>query len=114
MTTLPSLLNSSLEYVEETEAQMVARYHGFGKALFSRLFSTHHAIRNQFRFFREITTDDVWAVCEIPRQSFGVQLDPDIECICIWDESSHDEIGTWIDDPVGFAIGVVCERYLTT
>ena len=110
--TLPSLLNRSVDFVETGEAETLARYRGFASGFFAELYAAHRVLRGRFRFFREPATEDVWAVCSDPE--FGVQLDPDLEVICIWDAHWHDEIGTWIDQPMGYAVEIIGQRYLTS
>ena len=69
-------------------------------------------LSGKFRFFRDRSTDDVWSVCDTADCSFGVQLDPDIEVDCLWDAGWHDEIGTWVTDPVAYAIKEISDRYI--
>jgi hypothetical protein len=109
---LSSLLNPKVQYVAEDEAVAMKRYTRFAADFYGRLYAVHPALRGMFRFFRDPSTDDIWSVCETSDCSFGVQLDPDIEVICLWDGSWHDEIGTWILDPVDYAIKKIGERYV--
>ena len=113
MNTLSPLLNPSIPFVAEEETEATRRYTRFAANFHARLYSEYPALRGRFRFFRDPSTDDVWSVCEIADCSFGVQLDPDIEVICLWDESDwFDEIGTWKSDPIAYAIETIRERYI--
>lgn len=112
MSTLSPLLNTELQLIAEDETEALRRYTRFAADFYVRLYSKYPAFRGTFRFFRDQSTDDVWSVCETADCSFGVQLDPDIEVICLWDAGWHDEIGTWASDPVADAIEEISERYL--
>jgi len=112
MSALSPLLNSNLMYVPEEECMAISRYVGFAAGFHSQLYSACPSLLGQFRFFRDPDTDDIWSVCQTTLFSFGVQLDPDIQLICIWDAEWHDEIGTWIADPVAFAIEAIRGRYI--
>lgn len=106
------LLNAGLQLEVASEVETHSRYDGFANGFFHRLYQVHPSLKGKFRFFRDQATEDVWSVCETPNFEFGVQLDPDIECICIWDETWHDEIGNWVNDPIEFAIGIITQRYV--
>lgn len=105
------LFGTTLETYPESFADSLSRYRGFGSEFFPQLFLKFPKYEQFFCFFRDNQSDDVWAICETTDLEFGVQLDPDIECICIWDSDWHDEIGAWLPDPVGYAIKTVTARY---
>lgn len=98
-------------YVPEPEAEALARYDGFGRELFGLL--RHDLPQVVFEFARNPAEqrDDVWAICHCGLQAFGIQLDPLIEVIVLFDEERCEEIGTWQDDPVGYAIARIREQY---
>ncbi|MES2469060.1 MAG: hypothetical protein V4675_17270 [Verrucomicrobiota bacterium] len=113
MNTLSPLLNPNIQFVAEDEADAMRRYTRFAADFHTRLYSEYSAVRGRFRFFRDPSSDDIWSVCDRGDYSFGVQLDPDIEVICIWDTSGwFDEIGTWMSDPIAYAIEKIRERYI--
>lgn len=106
------LLNSSLNLVEESEAEMSQRYTGFGSRIFNELFKELPKLSQAFKFYRNTDgTEDVWAIHNSDNIEFGIQLDPNIEVICIWDDSYCEEIGCWVSDPIGHAINVITQRY---
>jgi hypothetical protein len=110
-----SLLNPTIKFLPEEEVVALARYTGFASDLFPRLYAVLPSLRGRFRFFRDPGTDDLWSVCEVGPHSFGLQLDPDIEVICLWDVGYHEEVGCWppqLPDPVDYAINKIHERYL--
>jgi len=107
-----SLLNPSLCLTEESETEVQERYSGFGSEIFRRLFVSIPWLRPHFRFFKAENSDDVWSICKFGDLEFGLQLDPDTCCICIWDHNWHDEVGKWIEDPEKFTIELIKERYL--
>jgi hypothetical protein len=112
MSSISPLLQAHLNLAPEDEASSLARYKRFGAGFYAQLYSEHPELRGKFRFFRDSDTEDIWSVCETEAYSFGVQLDPDTEVICLWDNGWSDEIGTWVSDPIKFAIETLRNRYL--
>lgn len=109
---VPAILNKSIRFHEESEDEMLARYHGFGINVYEALFQMAPWIRPGFRYFRTDFSCDVWSVCTMDEFEFGMQLEPYTECICIWDAEWHDEIGDWIDDPIALVLETISKRYL--
>ena len=114
MKDLHPLLNPAADYEPEDEAQAMARYHGFGRELYERLYQACPALRGRFRFFRAHGSDDIWSIGEPGGRELGVQLDPDCEVICLWvdGDATAEEIGTWVVDPVAHAIERIRDDYL--
>jgi hypothetical protein len=113
MSTRSPLLNPNIAFASEEESAAIQRYTGFAADFYARLYSEHPSLRGRFRFFRDPSSDDVWSVCETGDYSFGVQLDPDIEVIFLWDGSGwFDEIGTWKSDPIAYAIEEISKRFV--
>lgn len=106
------LLNPNGRYTQETLTSAMGRYQGFGADLLPRLLAMAPALGQYIRCFRDADTRDIWAICDSPWGIFGVQLDPDIEVICLWDADGQEEIGTWAEDPVGNALARIREDYL--
>ena len=50
--------------------------------------------------------EDIYAVYDVSQNGFGVQIDPHLDLIIIWDEHYTVEYGRWTlkDDPVGKAL----------
>ena len=112
----PRLIQPSLDFDAETEAVALARYTGFGRAVFDSLWHVHPHLRDGFQFFRDSSnqSEDIWSFCTTGSREFGLQLDPDIEVICLWDDSGAVEIGTWADDPIADAVAWVTEHCIDT
>lgn len=109
------LLPASLNFVEETHAEATQRYHGFGQDFFSELTNQLPSLAKSFKFYRNTDgTDDVWAICQQGPIQFGVQLDPDIEVICVWNETEQEEIGDWQPPPIQYAIEWIKRRFPVT
>lgn len=106
------LLSPRIDLVPEAGADALRRYTGFGRELFDCLFAEMPNLAGKFRFFRDPGTNDIWSICEDGSSAFGVQLDHDIEVICLWNSSGFDEIGTWFDDPISQAIERIRTEYL--
>jgi hypothetical protein len=101
MMTYP-LLNTSLQYEEESYAQAQARYSGFGEDLFSQLENHFPGFISKLRFFHphKYQEDDVWAVYEDAAVQFGIQLEPNTPVIVLWSRNPDTsiEIGNWSED----------------
>ena len=110
---MTSLLNPNVEYEEESESDAFFRYSGFGKELFNSIYKKYPKLKGVFKFFRDPGTQDIWAICETSEFSFGVELDPDIEVICLWNGSDFEEIGTWQENPEEYAIERIKICYAT-
>lgn len=104
------LLNPAGSYIPESEQQAMARYSGFAATFFTALYLHFPSLAGEVQFFRDDAQPDIWAICGTGPLAFGVQLDPDIEVICLWTKNTHEEIGAWQADPVAHAI----ERVRTT
>lgn len=106
-----ALLNPSIAYEPETETSAITRYTGFGSGLFDAIYTELPSLVGTFTFFRDNKSPDVWAISNTNSATFGVQLDPEIEVICLWNESTFDEIGAWESAPILYAIARIKELY---
>ncbi len=110
MTVDSRAIQPTIEFAAESEAAALGRYGGFGRAVFDQLWKLHPQLRSGFQFFRDPRSEDLWSFCTTAKRHFGLQLDPDIEVICLWDGNESTEIGTWAIDPVADAVAWVTER----
>ncbi len=94
------LLNDVWEYEPESLEDVTARYCGFGCKLFEIISAElpEHYLKLKFYRSKSHQIEDVFCVCEGLGQDYGIQLDPDCEVICLWDEATHIEIGYWSED----------------
>ncbi|GAB3825780.1 hypothetical protein [Hymenobacter jeollabukensis] len=79
------LLPADSTFVEEDYKDLLNRYSGFGIGLFSQIDDQLPSVFNRLRFFRSVTyqTADIYATYETSEKAFAIQLDPDIEVICL-------------------------------
>lgn len=105
------LLNPAVSYQAESEQQALARYSGFGETLFAELYRHFPSLTGQVRFFRDGELPDVWAVCGTGPSAFAVQLDPDIDVICLWNARLQEEITAWNPEPVAHAMARIRTDY---
>jgi hypothetical protein len=111
------LLPADSNFVEENYKDVLNRYSGFGIGLFLLINDQLPDIFSCLRFFRSVTyqTADVYATYETAEKAFAIQLDPDIEVICLWNNDiSHTEIGTWHKEPDTEAFRFIITNLLTT
>ena len=104
MSISPRSVQPTIQFLDESEEQAFSRYTGFGLAVFDELWRRFPEFRDHFRYFRDPRSNDIWSHCKFAKREFGLQLDPDIEVICLWNESGSVEIGDWGDDPILLAI----------
>ena len=97
-------LKPGLHFVEESEEDALKRYDGFGADAFPALWRRFPELRTGFEFFRNPETDDLWSLCRNSQMEFGLQLDPDLEVICLWNKQEQIEIGTWYENPIEYVI----------
>ena len=111
-TRMSTLLNGAWSYVEETLDQCRARYEHFGIGVFDRLEQDLPELFHRLRYYQatDVQTQDAFAFCT-GDHPFGIQLDPNCEVICLWDEATHVEIGTWSPDPEGDAIRFIQSNF---
>ena len=110
----PHVVQPTITFNAKSEAAALNRYGGFGLAVFDALWLAHPQLRDGFQFFRDPRSDDIWAFRTAGNREFGLQLDPDIEVICLWCDSGAVEIGTWADDPITDAVAWVTEHCIDT
>jgi len=94
------LLNDSWTYTPETHDEFALRYSGFGRELYHQMATILPDCHAALRYFRAdcYQTEDSYAVCQIAHP-FAIQLDPDCQVICLWDEQINIEIGIWSMEP---------------
>ena len=107
------LLSDGWEYTEETIDDVSNRYHGFGSKIFILMEKELPIYYQNLRLYRSISyqVDDVFCICEGLGHDFGIQLDPDCEVICLWDEIIHIEIGNWSNDEYREAIDFIKDKF---
>ncbi len=108
------LLNKTLKYKSESIQEVLNRYSGFGADIFSKISEFYPELYSNLKYYRAIAvqTNDVFAVCENIANEFAIQLDPDIEIICIWDEKNSIEIGDWATDEYQEAMSFIEECFV--
>ncbi|AUD03536.1 hypothetical protein [Spirosoma pollinicola] len=93
------LLFLNEQYVKENYDDFMSRYSGFGEDLYSLLSEQLPEVFRKLTFYKGIVyqTEDSYAVF-IGEPAFGIQLDPLIEVVVIWDHSRHAEFSSWLND----------------
>lgn len=89
-----------MEYKNETSSHILERYDGLGYGLFEVMKRDLPDYYKNLTFYRATSyqTEDVFAICTGCGHDYGIQLAPDCEVICLWDEVSHVVIGYWSSD----------------
>ena len=78
----------------------------FGRRFFAATFAEFPGLEVAAEFLRwSEQPEDVYAIFEQPGAGFGVQIDPDLEYIIIWDGDGQAEYGDWGADQVPPAVG---------
>lgn len=77
-----------------------------GRRFFAAIFAEFPGLEVAAEFLRwSEQPDDVYAIFEQPGADFGVQIDPVLEYIIIWDGNVQAEYGDWGADQVPPAVG---------
>lgn len=74
------------------------------------------SVFNSLLFYRATIhqQSDVFAVCHWSQTNFGIQLDPECEIICLWDDSTQFEIGTWESNPSSAVMEFIRAKFMNT
>jgi hypothetical protein len=115
MTQQHHLLPREMNFKEESLAESMARYSGFGKDLFLELESHFPGMLSKFRFFQpqDSQEDDIWSYYQDDTVQFAVQLEPNTPVIVLWDAKPENniEIGDWSEDPIADVIRFIEEDF---
>lgn len=110
------LLSNRDNFNEESYADVVSSYSGFGADLFNFLSKHNPDLFSRLRFFRStrLQSEDVFAIYESGNNAFGIMLDPDCEVICLWNGTGiRTEIGAWSENEYEEAFAFINEYLLT-
>jgi hypothetical protein len=109
------ILPTEMGFKEETLAESMARYSGFGKDLFFELESHFPGMISKLRFFQpqDSQSDDIWAVYNDGTIQFGIQLEPNTPVIVLWNNEPGNsiELGTWWENEYEAAIAFIEEVF---
>jgi hypothetical protein len=85
-----------------------------GQAFFTRLLSEHPELRDDLHFLRwSVQSEHVYAFVDRVEDGFGVQFDPYLEYIIVFDgDGTNNEIGDWFENQVQEAIDYITLTYL--
>ena len=115
MTQQHPLLPKEIAFKEETLAESMARYSGFGKDLFFELESHFPGMISKIRFFQpqDSQKEDIWAFYDDGFLLFAIQLEPYGEVIVLWDSNPENsiEIVTWWENEYEAAIAFIEEVF---
>lgn len=90
--------------IEPHEAAL-ARVPEFGRRFFVAIFSEFTGLSDSARFLRwSEQPEDVYVVFDLPDGGAGVQIDPALEYIIVWDVGGQAEYGPWGVDQVQPAV----------
>lgn len=91
----------------EAAEMAIERSPELGCAFFTALWNRYPELRGKLDFLRwEGQPEDVYAVYDNTAHGFGVQIDPNLDYIIVWDNHSRGEYAQWnpTDDPVEAAL----------
>jgi len=100
------MIPDSQEYEEETYEEVKERYILFGKDLYEILKQNEPKVFNYLKFYKatkliekttwgEAETENSYAIYDDGINSFGIQLEPLSEVICLHNKNAQIEIGDW-------------------
>jgi hypothetical protein len=85
----------------------------FGSELFIELLRHSPELREELVCFRySAQPEDTVAVFDRTSRAFGIQVDPLMEYIIVFDGESRNEIGPWFDDSTAEALTYIWDHFL--
>jgi hypothetical protein len=101
----PRCWTTTGRWTVEPEFAALARAPAFGQRFFRELFGRFPTLSMRVTFLQwSVQPDDVYAVFELRETGFGVQVDPSLEYVIIWEPGGQVEYGDWDGDQVSPAI----------
>jgi hypothetical protein len=89
----------------EPRETALARAPEFGRRFFSAVFARYPAAGLDAVFLRwAMQPDEVYAVFAANTSGVGVQIDPDLEYVIVWNEQERAEFGDWDGEQVTPAV----------
>lgn len=122
MSTHPSeLFHSNGEFVKEKYEDLIMRYSGFGIELLIMLKNNYNDIFSKLDFYKDQKSyhqdlddllPDSFSLYRNGVTEFAIQLDPEIEVICIWNKNKHIEINSYWKNPVQKSMEIILEEFI--
>ncbi len=115
------LLYSSGEFVKENYENVTMRYSGFGIELLTILKNNYNEIFSRLEFYKDQKTHhqgldyllpDSFSIYRNGVDEFAIQLDPEIEVICIWNKHRQFEINSYQENPIQISIDIILEKFI--
>lgn len=107
------LIGASGNFIEETYAEFLARYTGFGSGFYARLKQQVPEVFEHLVFYKvQSSPEDSFALYDKAEKSFAIQVDPLIEEICLWNPSEQLEFGHWCEDAEREAIAYLKAHFI--
>ncbi|ASP37841.1 hypothetical protein CHH28_03750 [Bacterioplanes sanyensis] len=112
---MATLLGENWDFHLESLSEIQSRYTGYGCHLFDQIQLKAPTVFKKLKFYRSINhqPEDVFAIYEDSSNPFAIQLDPESEHICLWNEHMHVELGYWCEDVYQEAITIITHQLLT-
>ncbi|HCS19840.1 MAG TPA: hypothetical protein DIW47_04640 [Bacteroidetes bacterium] len=108
-----NLVGATGNFMDETYAEFLVRYFGFGSGFYSELNRKYPEIFEHLEFYTvQSSPESSFALYDKGEKSFAIQLDPFCEDICIWYFSEQREFGHWHEDPGKEALAYLKVHFL--
>jgi hypothetical protein len=101
------LIGEPDEWSRETPSCALERTTSNGRLLFEQLWQQFPQVKDEVIFLKwSKQLDDVYAVRDVAKGGFVIQVDPDLDYLIVWDAVAQGEYGEWNpgDNPVGDAL----------
>jgi hypothetical protein len=97
------------------KAKALARASQLSREFYAALRSHYPELADKavFLWFAK-QPDDTWMVFDLGPNTFGIQVDPELEVIVLFDGESQQEFGGWHNDLIGAVVAAIGGRCLTT
>lgn len=102
------------KFREENLEEFNERYSGFGREFYKTLDNSPPNALVKIKLYQslEYQTEDSIAIYSDNTTSFGIQLDPFIEVIVLWNKENHIEISSHTVDAYQVAIDQIRTKFL--
>ena len=99
----------------ESHAQLPAHLDALSGRFLGMLFMRFPALLNDAVFMRYTQQpEDVWVLIDREHAGFGIQIDPVLDVIVVWNERGQQEFGSWHTDLVDAAITAIAAQHLAS
>lgn len=105
--------DTQLSFLDKAEA--LAQASQLGQMFYDTLCSRYPELADKAVFFSFAKQpNDTWMIFDLGTNAFGIQVDPEVGVIVLFDEGLQQEFGDWHNDLIDAVVSTIEGRYLAT